>query len=112
MPKNKEINYTEQPKYLYQLTQDFMLAYIENMASPDDQIWFSDLVEASQKTVTRGNKTFTATDTQKVRDAFARKFFKYLVEKKSNNHKPSYVDKVRELRKKAEEQKAKGNKSK
>ena len=98
-----EIPYTQTPEYKNQVTQKYMLDFVSNTQSPETQLWYCDLVDKSKKTVTRGEKTFETLDIETVRKAFIDKFFKEHFENRPTSKKPTYQDKVNELRKKAEE---------
>ena len=87
---------TEDPKFMYHLTQTYMKEYVQKRCSKEDQIWFYKLVLGSKKEVTRGGKTFEVLDQTKVRQAFAEKFFSNLLDKKSKS-KPSYFDEIAAL---------------
>lgn len=89
--KKKELDAkTEDPKYLYHLTQKYMTDYVDARGTIDDQIWWYELVLQSKKQVTRGDSEFTVLDLSKVRKAFAERFFSNLGKKESK--KPSIFD--------------------
>ena len=108
--KNTEIPYTQVPEFKYQITQKYMLDYVENTKGPEDWIWYADLCDASQKEVTRGNKTFESLDIEKVRTAFIDRYFIDTFEAKKKTAKPTYKKKINDLRKKAEEALKQGKK--
>lgn len=81
---------TQDPQYLYHLTQKYMLDYVENRGTTKDQKWFYELVLASKKTVKRGESEFDVLDTTKVRKEFAKRFFPDLG--KRDKKKESYFD--------------------
>lgn len=90
---------TQDPKFMYHLTQEYMKGYVQAKASKADQIWFYKLVlsEEGKKQVTRGGKTFDVLDQTYVRNAFAKKFFPELLENKKKKGKPSYFDEIAAL---------------
>lgn len=100
--KKTEIPYTQEPEFKYQITQQYMLDFVENTQPPEVQLWYCDLVDTSKKTIDRGGKSFETLDIEAVRAAFIEKFFKEKFEKKKASSKPKYQDKVNELRAKAE----------
>ena len=91
---------TQDPQYMYQLTQNYMLDYVQARGTKKDQIWYYKLVLGSKKPVKRGEKEFEVLDIQAVRKAFASKFFPDLG--KARPKKVSYFDKIEALLKQAE----------
>ena len=53
MAKKEELDVKKDPKFLYQLTQNFMYDYVENLGTPDDQIWYAELGLKQQKPIER-----------------------------------------------------------
>ena len=84
----------EDPKFLYHLTQKYMLDYVQKRGTVADQKWYYKLVLANKKKVERGGKTFDVLDQTKVRKEFAKKFFPDLLKKAK---KDSYFDKIEAL---------------
>ena len=106
MSKKEELAINENPKFLYQLTQNYMLGYVKERGTKEDRIWYAKLGLANQKEVTRAGKTFTVLDIQKVREEFAGRFFSNLLERKKNGtKKPTYMDELKALLTEAEAEK-------
>ncbi len=103
MAKKEELKYNETPKFLYQLTQNFMYDYVENLGTPDDQIWFAELGLKHQKPIERAGKKFEVLDIQEVRKAFAKRFFPELDpdNKVKVSSKKTYKEKLEEMLAKA-----------
>ena len=97
--KKKELDpKTETPKYLYQLTQKFMLGYIQQDSVPKaKKREFAKMCLANKKEVTRGKTTFTVLDATPVRKWFAGEFFPDLLKKKKTKTEPSFFDQIKEL---------------
>lgn len=97
MAKKPELDVHEDPKFLYQLTQSYMLKFVKERGNKEDRIWYAKLGLDSQKEVTRSGKTFMVLDVTTVRNEFAKRFFPYLLEKKPSATKKSYTDELKEL---------------
>ncbi len=103
MAKKEELSVKENPKYLYQLTQKYMLDYVRERGTKEDRIWYAKLGIDNQVSVTRAGKTFDVLDVKTVREKFAERFFNYLLDKNNKNtKKPSYVEQLKQLLEEAE----------
>ena len=106
MPKKEEIDVNQNPKFLYHLTQKYMLDYVKTRGKKEDRIWYAKLGLSSQKKVTRAGRTFDVLDVQKVREEFAKRFFPNLLDRKnSGTKKATYVDELKKLLEAAEAEK-------
>ncbi len=101
--KKEELSISENPKYLYQLTQKYMLGYVKERGTKEDRIWYAKLGIENQIPITRAGKTFDVLDIKTVREKFADRFFDYLLDNsKKNTKKESYVDQLKKLLEEAE----------
>lgn len=82
---------TQDPKYLYHLTQKYMLDYVNARGTNEDVIWYCELVLKNKKKVKRGDKEFEVLDLTPVRKAFVERFFDDNFGK-ANKKKDSYFD--------------------
>lgn len=87
---------TQDPKFLYHLTQPYMMEYVKAKCNDADKEWFAKLILANKKTVKRGDSSFTALDQTKVRKEFAKKFFPELLNTKKKA-RPSIFDEAEAL---------------
>ena len=97
--KKKELDpKTETPEFLYQLTQKFMLGYIQQPSIPKEkQQEFARLCLDNKKEITRGKASFTVLDPAPVRKWFAGEFFPELLKKKKTKSEPSFFDQIEAL---------------
>ena len=91
---------TQDPKFMYHLTQKYMKDYVQVRGTKEDQIWYYKLVLANKKKVKRGKAEFDVLDLTKVRKAFAKRFFEELGKK--GPKKPTYFDEIEKLLKELE----------
>lgn len=99
MAKNKLDPRTDKPKNKIEITKDFMADYMRLVASPEDIVWFKELVskEENQKEYKNSlnGTTYKDIDIQKVRFEFANRFFPYLNKKKKE--KLTFIDSIMNL---------------
>ena len=103
MSKKEELDVQQNPQFLYQLTQNYMLGYVKARGTKEDRVWYAKLGLANQKKVTRAGKDFEVLDIQKVREEFVKRFFPNLLERKKNGaKKPTYKNELEALLAEAE----------
>lgn len=87
------------PTSLSNLTKEIMFEYIKDKGTDEDKAWFKKLIHdhwTDQKKTPNGSVGQGIDDIQKVRKAFAERFFDSLLEKKPSKGK-SYLDLVDSL---------------
>ncbi len=103
MAKKEELDVKKDPKFLYQLTQNYMLGYVKERGTKEDRVWYAKLGLANQRKISRAGKDFEVLDIQKVREEFAKRFFPNLLDRKKNGtKKPTYKDELEALLAEAE----------
>lgn len=90
---------TETPTNKVDVTKPFMLAYMKQVAKPEDKEWFKEIVsnpdnQKDYKNQLNGS-TYTDIDIPKVRKAFIDKFFPNLNAKKEKNK--TFIDSILDL---------------
>lgn len=90
---------TDTPTNKVDITKPFMLAYMREVASPEDREWFKKIVAqpAYQKEYINklNGKPYTDIDIPKVRKEFVNRFFPQLNAKKEKNK--TFIDSILDL---------------
>lgn len=90
---------TDTPTNKVEVTKPFMLAYMKQVAKPEDKEWFKKIVANPDNQKDYKNQldgsTYTDIDIPKVRKAFIDKFFPQLNAKKEKNK--TFIDSILDL---------------